>query len=205
MSSIKEMKGSVDVKLDKLDARADAFQAALAGSKAQIDERIQHHRQAVRQALDKLATDIEQQNDLRIERKESMRSLVDNLNKQIASSQAAAHETLATSRQQIHEVTQKIETEVETILAESKSTNAELLHASIGTYARAVHKLDAALEAAEARFASAKDKEMLLSINGDRTWGKRSQNLSNDWTRKRRTRARSLPLLKRNCTISSSR
>ena len=37
MSSIKEMKGSVDVKLDELDARADAFQAALAGSKAQID------------------------------------------------------------------------------------------------------------------------------------------------------------------------
>ena len=90
MSSIKEMKGSVDVKLDKLDARADAFQAALTGSKAQIDERIQHHRQAVRQALDKLATDIEQQKDLRIERKESMRSLVDNLNKQIASSQVCS-------------------------------------------------------------------------------------------------------------------
>ena len=71
MSSIKEMKGSVDVKLDKLDARADAFHAALAGSKAQSDERIQHHRQVVRQALDKLATDIEQQKDLRIERKES--------------------------------------------------------------------------------------------------------------------------------------
>ena len=48
--------------------------------------------------------------------------------------------------------------DVETILAESKSTNAELLHESIGTYARAVHKLDAALEAAEARFASVEDK-----------------------------------------------
>ena len=158
MSSIKEMKGSVDVKLDKLDARADAFQAALEGSKTQIDERIQHHRQAVPQALDTLATDIERQTDLSVERKESMRSLVDNLNEQIASSQAAAHETLASARRQVHEVTQKIETEVDTTLAESKSTNAELLHASIGTYARAVHKLDAALEAAEARFASIKNK-----------------------------------------------
>lgn len=158
MSSIKEMKGSVDVKLDKLDARADAFQAALEGGKTQIDERIQHHRQAVRQALDTLATDIERQTDLSVERKESMRSLVDNLNEQIASSQAAAHETLASARRQVHEVTQKIETEVDTTLAESKSTNAELLHASIGTYARAVHKLDAALEAAEARFASIKNK-----------------------------------------------
>ena len=173
MSSIKEMKGSVDVKLDKLDARADAFQAALAGSKAQIDERIQYHRQVVRQALDKLATDIEQQKDLRIERKESMRSLVDNLNKQIASSQSAAHQALATSRQQIYEVTQKIETEVETILAESKSTNAELLHASIGTCARAVHKLDAALEAAEARFASPKDK-------GDAAFDKRRQDMGQE-------------------------
>jgi len=33
MSSIKDLKEDVDVKLDKLDARADAFQAALAGSK----------------------------------------------------------------------------------------------------------------------------------------------------------------------------
>jgi type VI protein secretion system component VasK len=158
MSSIKEMKASVDVKLDKLDARADAFQAALAGSKAQTDERIQYHRQAVRQALDKLATDIDRQTDLPVERKESIRSLVDNLNEQIASSQAAAHETLASARQQMHEVMQKIETQVDTTLAGSKSINTELLHASVGTYARSVHKLDAALEAAEARFTSVKDK-----------------------------------------------
>ena len=146
MSSIKDLKEDVDVKLDKLDARADAFQAALAGSQTQIDEGIQGNKQAVRRALDKLATDIEQQKDLPVKRKESMRSLVDNLNEQIASSQAAAHETLASARRQMHEVTQKIETEVDTTLAESKSTNAELLHASIGTYARAVHKLDAALK-----------------------------------------------------------
>jgi hypothetical protein len=158
MSSIKEMKGSVDVKLDKLDARADAFQAALAGGKTQIDERIQHHRQAVGQALDKLATDIERQTDLPIERKESIRSLVDNLNEQIASSQAAAHETLVSARGQMHEIMQKVEAAVDTTLAESKSINTEPLHASIGTYARSVHKLDAALEAADARFAPATDK-----------------------------------------------
>jgi type VI protein secretion system component VasK len=127
----------------------------------------------VRQALDKLAADIERQTDLPVERKESMRSLVDNLNKQIASSQAAAHETLASARRQMHEVTQKIETEVDTTLAGSKSTNAELLHASIGTYARAVHKLDAALEAAEARFASVKDKE-------DAVFNKRRQELAQE-------------------------
>ena len=107
MSSIKDLKEDVDVKLDKLDARADAFQAALAGSKPQIDEGIQGNKQAVRRALDKLATDIEQQKDLPVKRKESMRSLVDNLNEQIASSQAAAHEILASARRQMHEVTQK--------------------------------------------------------------------------------------------------
>src|SRR5882724_1457146 len=116
MSSIKEMKGSVDVKLDKLDARADAFQAALAGSKAQIDERIQYPRQAVRQALDKLAADIERQTDLTVERKESTLWLVDNLNEEIASCQAAAHETRAAARRQMHEIMQKVETEVDTTL-----------------------------------------------------------------------------------------
>jgi hypothetical protein len=175
MSSIKEMKGSADVKLDKLDARADAFQAALAGSKAQIDERIQYHRQAVRQALDKLAADIERQTDLPVERKESMRSLVDNLNEQIASSQAAAHETLASARRQMHEIMQKVETEVDTTLAESKSIDTELLHASIGTYARAVHKLDATLEAAEARFASVKDEDKV-----DAAFDKRRQDMEQE-------------------------
>ena len=46
-------------KLDKLDARADAFQAALEGSANQIEERIARNKQEARRALDKLTADID--------------------------------------------------------------------------------------------------------------------------------------------------
>jgi DNA anti-recombination protein RmuC len=158
MSSIKEIKESVGVKLDKLDARADAFQAALAGSKNQMDERIQLNKQQVRRVLDRLTTDIDQQQDLPDERKQAIRSLVDNLNEQIASSQTAAHETLAYTRRQIQEGLRKMEIEVDTALAESKAVPIEPLRVSIGAYARAVDKLDAELEASELGFSSLRDK-----------------------------------------------
>jgi archaellum component FlaC len=163
MSSIEEIKQSVDVKLDKLDARADAFQAALGGSESQMNERIERRKQELRQTIEKLSSDIDQEKDLPHERKQAVGSLVDNLNQQIASSQTAAHETLAYARRQIQEGLRKMETEVDTALAESKSTPTEPLRLSIGAYARAMHRLDVELEAAEARFASAKDKGDLAS------------------------------------------
>ena len=61
MSSIEEIKQSVDVKLDKLDARADAFQAALGGSESQMNERIERRKQKLRQTIEKLSSDIDQE------------------------------------------------------------------------------------------------------------------------------------------------
>jgi hypothetical protein len=158
MSSINEIKQSVDVKLDKLDARADALQAALAGSKDQTNERIACRKQEARQAIDNLSSEIGQQKDLPDERKQAIRSLVDDLNEQLASSQTAAHETLAYTREQIQENLRKMETEVDAALDKSGATCIEPLQVSIGAYARAIDKLDAELEAAELRFSSVRDK-----------------------------------------------
>ncbi|MGB7946165.1 MAG: hypothetical protein WCH75_00655 [Candidatus Binatia bacterium] len=158
MSSINEIKQSVDVKLDKLDARADALQAALAGSKDQTNERIARRKQEARQAIDNLSSEIGQQKDLPDERKRAIRSLVDDLNEQLASSQTAAHETLAYTRKQIQENLRKMETEVDAAFDKSGATDIEPLQVSIGAFARASDKLDAELEAAELCFSSVRDK-----------------------------------------------
>ena len=158
MSSIKEIRESPDVKLTKLASRADAFQATLEKSKDHA-ERIQPNQQEVRRALDQLKAGVDRHKDLSDGRKQAIHSLVDTLNAQIAASATASRETLAYARQQIHEASRRLETELDGALAESKERVDELLQTAINTYGRAVDKLDAELEAAELSFASAGNKE----------------------------------------------
>ena len=158
MSKVKEIRESADIKLTKLGARADAFQAALEKSKDHAD-RIQPNQQEVRRALDQLKVGVDRHKDLSDGRKQAIHSLVDTLNAQIAASATASRETLAYARQQIHEASRRLETELDGALAESKERVDELLQTAINTYGRAVDKLDAELEAAELSFASAGNKE----------------------------------------------
>ena len=158
MSKVKEIRESADVKLTKLDARADAFQAILEKGKGHAD-RIQSNQQEVRRALDQLKVGIDRHKDLSDERKQAIHSLVDTLNAQLAASGTASRETLAFARQQIYEASRRMETELDGALAESKNRVDDLLQTAINTYGRAVDKLDAELEAAELRFASAGNKE----------------------------------------------
>jgi hypothetical protein len=157
MSTFSDIREASDTKLAKLDARADAFHAALEGGK-DSDERIARNKQEARRALDKLTADIDQRTEIPDTRKQAIHSLVDNLNQQITLSQTASRETLRYARQQIHESSRKIEEELDRALAEPKTGIVELLHVSMDGYARAVDKLDAELEAAELRFAAVKDK-----------------------------------------------
>ena len=158
MSGIKEIKESVDVKLDRLDSSADAFQAALQGTSGQINERIGRHKREMQQALDKLTADIDQHKDISVARKQAIRSEVDNLNEQIKLNVSAARDTLAYTRRQIHQGIEKLEAQVEGAFTESKTLTVELLKASLEAYARAANKLDVELEAAELHFAAAKKK-----------------------------------------------
>jgi len=167
MSKVKEIRESADVKLTKLAARADAFQATLEKSKDHA-ERIQPNQQEVRRALDQLKAGVDRHKDLSDGRKQAIHSLVDTLNAQIAASATASRETLAYARQQIHEASRRLETELDGALAESKERVDELLQTAINTYGRAVDKLDAELEAAELRFASAGKTENAASDNGRR-------------------------------------
>jgi uncharacterized protein (DUF342 family) len=157
MSSISNIRESADVKLAKLDARADAFHAALEGNK-DGDGRIARNKQDVRRALDELTAGIAQQKELPDTRKQAISSMVDSLNKQIALIQTASREQVAYARRQIHDGIGKIETEIDTALAESHTATTSPLRAPIEAYARAVDKLDAELEAVELRFASVEDK-----------------------------------------------
>ena len=170
MSSINDRRASVEMKLDRLDARADSFQAVFAANKSQLDERIQKNQQEVRRALDKLTTDIAQHKEFSNERKQAIRSLVDNLNEQMAVDQTAARETLAYARRQIQEGVRKIEAELEAALVGSEATAMDLLREPISACALSIHRLDADLEAAETIPAGSAGK--------DAAFGKRRKELA---------------------------
>src|SRR5262249_10933926 len=83
-------------------------------------------------------------------------------------SETVPEERPAYARQQIHQASRRLETELDGALAESKERVDELLQTAINTYGRAVDKLDAELEAAELRFAPAGKTENAASDNGRR-------------------------------------
>jgi chaperonin cofactor prefoldin len=158
MSSISKIRESIDVRLDKVQARAEAFDAALEATKDQIDERIARHKQQAQQVLGKLAGDIDAHKDLPEARKRELRSVVDNLNEQITLTQSASRETLESARRQIQDGMSKLESELDATLGDAQNTSVELLHGSIAAYARTADKLDAELEAAQHRLASARSQ-----------------------------------------------
>jgi len=158
MSNISKIRESIDFRLDKAQARAEAFDAALESTKDQIDARIARHTQQAQQLHRKLAADLDAQTSLPAARKQALRSVVDNLNEQIGLAQSASRETLASVRRQIQEGIGKMETELDAALGEAETKAAELLHASAAAYGRALDKLDAELEAAQHRFASARSQ-----------------------------------------------
>jgi len=158
MTSLKKIRDSVDLRIDKLQARAEAFGSVLESTKEQIDERIASHKRVAQQALGQLATDIDGQKGLPAARKQAIHSVVDNLDRQIALAQSASRETLASARRQVLDGMRKMEAELEAALGDAQSLSLELLQESITAYARAVGKLDAELEAAEQRLASSRNQ-----------------------------------------------
>ena len=142
-------------RLAKLDARADALEATLRRTEDQIFDRIERSKDEVHQALDKLKADIDKQLALSEARKQKIFTEIDNLKAQAALGKAEARDAFAAARRRIHESARKVEAEVESAL---QGVNAERLDASIYVYVHATDTLDAAYEAAEARFASLREK-----------------------------------------------
>ena len=155
MSRIKQIRDSVDAKLDKLDAHADALEATLQHTEDHIHDRIERGKREVHKALDVLRADIDKSRQFSEAQKQKIRAEIDDLKVQMALGKAEVLDTLATARRRLHEATRKMEAEVNSAL---QTMHAEALDGSISVYVRATDRLDAELNAAEARFASAKER-----------------------------------------------
>jgi hypothetical protein len=93
MSRIRQIRESVDVKLDKLDAHADALEASLHHAEDQIRGRIERGKQQVHRALDTLKADIDKSKHLSETYKQKLQERIDELKVQIALGKAEARIT----------------------------------------------------------------------------------------------------------------
>jgi hypothetical protein len=109
MSRIRKIRESVDARLDKLDAHADAFEATLHRTKEGIDERIERGKQEVHRALDTLRADVDKSKQFSEAQKQKIRAEIDNLKVQIALGKADARDALAAARKRLHEGARKVD------------------------------------------------------------------------------------------------
>src|SRR5574341_508707 len=116
MSRIREMRESVLAKLAKLEARAEAFEAALRHTEDRISDLIERSKDEVHQALNKLRADIDRQLPLSEARKQKIFTEIDNLKAQAALGRAEAPDAFAAARRRIHESARRVEAEVESAL-----------------------------------------------------------------------------------------
>ena len=131
-----------------------AFDPDLETAKEEIAERLAQHKREARQAGEKVAAHIASDEHLSAERKETIRSLVENLDREITMIESASHETLATSRRQLGDQVRKLKAEWDATLKSAQSHSSGLLHESVAASARALEKLESELKIAEDHLAS---------------------------------------------------
>jgi len=130
------------------------FDPDLEIAKQQIDERIAQLKQEARQAISNVAAHVDGEEHLPAERKQAIRSLAENLDRQIALIESASQETLAGARRQLGAQVGKLKAEWEAAVKSAHIHTTGLLHESAGVCAQAMEKLDAELEAAERHLVS---------------------------------------------------
>jgi len=130
------------------------FDPDLETAKRQIAERIAQVKNEARQAVGKVAAHAESDEQLPAERKQALRSLVENLDHEIDLVESASQETLASARRQLGVHVGKLKAEWEAAVKSAQIHSAGLLHESAGACAQAMEKLDAELKSAEEHLAS---------------------------------------------------
>ena len=112
-------------------------------------QRLARHCDEAQQTLRQLGADVNQHKDLSAARKQAIGSLVNNIDEQIALTQSASRETLASARNQLREHAHKMHAELNSALDEAASAADHMLRSSMLAWTRALTKLEVVLDEIE--------------------------------------------------------
>ena len=149
MSVVKEIREALDVRLDKLDARAEALEALFESGRDEAAKRIQQQKQNLAEAAGKLEKMAAESASLAVDASSDLHAGFDHLQVQLALGKAETREVFDEQAKKIRDAMERIEDQLEHVEADVE----EELANQTAAFIRIANRLRAEIEAAELQFA----------------------------------------------------
>ena len=158
MSKIKELRASIEKKLDALEHQALAFEAQLTQTKDQAMQRLEQRKQQLRDLLAQVQTDVEASKEMAEQAKTEVRGKLEHLQVQLALGKADARDTVEEQRAKIFQALNEFESVAEQKLKGTVFESGRVWEDLVGRGS----KLEAEFESLKGRFESEKTKQQVM-------------------------------------------
>jgi molecular chaperone GrpE (heat shock protein) len=157
MSRIKEFRASLDKKLDALEHQALALEAQLTQTPQQILQRLEQHKQQLRDLLKQVQADVQTSKEMAEQAKTEVQAKLEHLQVQLALGKADARDTFEEQRTKILKALNEFEFIAEQKLKGAGFESGKIWEDLVGRTSR----LEAEFEAIRDRFESEKAKQQV--------------------------------------------
>ena len=157
MSRIKEFRASLDKKLDALEHQALALEAQLTQTPQQILQRLEQHKQQLRDLLKQVQADVQKSKEMAEQAKTEVQAKLEHLQVQLALGKADARDTFEEQRTKILKALNEFEFIAEQKLKGAGFESGKIWEDLVGRTSR----LEAEFEAIKDRFESEKAKQQV--------------------------------------------
>jgi hypothetical protein len=157
MSRIKELRASFDKKLDALEHQALALEAQLTQTKDQAMQRLEQHKQQLRDLLNHVQADMQKSKDMAEQAKMEVRAKLEHLQVQLALGKADARDTFEEQRTKILNALNEFESVADQKLKGATFESGKIWEDLVGR----TSKLEAEFEALKERFEIEKAKQQV--------------------------------------------
>jgi hypothetical protein len=190
MPKVKEIRESIDKKLDHWEASATAFETQLQQTEEQALAKLEVYKKKLNEAVEKLKSEVAKAKGIGEEKKKEIQALFDDLQVQLALGKAEARDAFEAQRKKIQHSIATLEAAVDRHLDAAGKALDESLHKAADKYIAAQIEYEAAAEALEARLfmkkveAKAqfekKKSDLLAQINTFKTQLKGKRDMAKD-------------------------
>jgi hypothetical protein len=152
MPKVKEIRESIDKKLDHWEASATAFEAQLQQTEEQALAKVEVYKKKLNEAVEKLKAEVAKAKGITEEKKKEIQALFDDLQVQLALGKAEAGDAFQAQRKKIQHSIATLEATLDRHLDAAGKALDESVHKAADKYIAAQIEYEAAAEALEARF-----------------------------------------------------
>jgi DNA repair exonuclease SbcCD ATPase subunit len=157
MSRIKELRASLDKKLDALEHQALALEAQLTQTKDQSLQRLEQRKQQLRDLLKQVQADVQMSKEMAAQAKSEVQAKLEHLQVQLALGKADARDTFEEQRTKILKALNEFESVAERKLIGAAFESGRLWEDLVGR----TSTLEAEFDALKSRFESEKAKQQV--------------------------------------------